>query len=387
MPSMRHASAPAGRGRIAGRATRTCVAAVVAWGLCGPCPARATPSSGSLRMVSHTSDLLSRFWGTPIDIQAAAFVPARCRRQKVTCGVLYHLPGYGGSLATAWSTLSDYARLSARVPRFAMAHVFLDPSFNGGYSYFTDSENNGPWDSALTQEFIPYVETLLGVGGSARKRFLEGASSGGWTVMWLQVSNPAFFGAVWAVAPDPLDFRRFYEVDVTPGSADNFYTKPDGSPRYLTRQHGITMQDLMQTVDDDPSHGGIISSYEFAWSPRAPDGLPARFFDRDDGGLVQDTLQAWQAYDVEQVLERGGAPLREALSGKVHIYCGARDDFFYNEPTSDMCRFLRSAHYSAVCRIVPGRTHGTIFKPTSRYPLGLQHLILSQASSLARNPR
>jgi S-formylglutathione hydrolase FrmB len=354
-----------------------------------PCLAPAARlSAASLRTISHTSDLLSRFWGGPIDMLAAVYVPARCQRQSTPCAVLYHLPGYGGSVATAWSTLQDYVRLSARVPRLAMAHVFLDPSVNGGYSYFTDSENNGPWDSALTQEFIPYVETLLGVGGSAQSRFLEGHSSGGWTVMWLQVSNPDFFRAVWAIAPDPLDFRHFYQVDATPGSTDNFYTKPDGSLRYLTRKRSITMKDLMQTVDDDPSQGGIISSYEFAWSPRVADGLPGRFFDRADGSLDQDTLQAWQAYDVEQVLDRGGTPLRDALSGKVHIYCGARDDFFYNEPTSEMCRFLRSAHYSAVCRIVPGRTHGTVFDPSSRYPMGLRHLILSKASTLARqSPR
>jgi S-formylglutathione hydrolase FrmB len=344
--------------------------------------ARVSPAS--LRTITHTSDLLSRFWGGSIDMQAAVYVPARCRRRSLPCGVLYHLPGYGGSLATAWSTLQDYVRLSAREPRLAMAHVFLDPSVNGGYSYFTDSENNGPWDSALTQEFIPYLEALLGVGGSPQRRFLEGHSSGGWTVMWLQVSNPDFFRAAWAVAPDPLDFRHFYEVDLTPGSTDNFYTKPDGSPRYLTRRRSITMRDLMQTVDDDPSQGGIISSYEFAWSPRASDGLPARFFDRVDGSLDQDTLQAWQAYDVEQVLDRGGAPLRDALSGKVHIYCGSKDDFFYNEPTSDMCRFLRNAKYSAVCRIIPGRTHGSVFDPTGLYPHGLRHLILSQAATFAR---
>ncbi|HJW69677.1 MAG TPA: alpha/beta hydrolase-fold protein [Candidatus Binatia bacterium] len=344
----------------------------------------ARPTAASLRVLTHTSDLLSQFWGAPVDMQAAVYVPPRCRRQNVRCGVLYHLPGYGGSIADAWTTVQDYVRLSARVPKLAMAHVFLDPSVNGGYSYFTDSENNGPWDSALTQEFIPYVEALLGVGGSAQKRFLEGHSSGGWTVMWLQVSNPDFFRAVWAIAPDPLDFRHFYQIDVTPGSTDNFYSEPDGTLRYLTRQRGITIEDLMQNVDDDPAQGGIISSYEFAWSPRGADGLPLRFFDRSDGSLIEETLEAWQAYDVEAVMDRGGVPLRDALSGKVHIYCGAKDDFFYNEPTSEMCQFLQRGNYRAVCRIVPGRTHGSVFNPTSSYPLGLRHLVLSQAATLSR---
>ena len=365
---------------------RALAAAIVLSGVCVVSPVSGAPlSAASLQVITYQSDLLSRFWGTPTDMQAAVYVPPRCRGRAVPCAVLYHLPGYGGSIASAWSTVADYVRLSARVPRLAMAHVFLDPSVNGGYSYFTDSENNGPWNSALTQEFIPYLEELLDVGGSGRKRFLEGHSSGGWTVTWLQVSNPDFFGGVWAIAPDPLDFQRFYEVDVTPGSTDNFYTKPNGSPRYLTRSGDVTMRRLMQTIDNDPTQGGIISSYEFAWSPRGPDGLPLRFFDREDGSLVQDTLGPWQAYDVEAVLDRGGAPLRDALSGKVHIYCGSRDDFFYNEPTSEMCRFLRSAHYAAVCVVVPGRTHGTVFNPSSRYPLGLRHLILSQASTLARS--
>jgi len=264
-----------------------------------------------------------------------------------------------------------------------MAQVFLDPTTsNGGYSYFTDSENNGPWDSALTQELIPYVEALLGIGGSGR-RFLEGHSSGGWTVMWLQVSHPEFFRAVWAIAPDPLDFRYFYHVDAIPGSSDNFYSRPDGAPRYLTRRRSTTMRHLMQDIDDVPSQGGIISSYEFAWSPRGPDGLPLRLFDRADGALEEATLEAWQAYDVEAVLDRGGVTLREALGGKVNIYCGARDDFSYNRPTSALCRFLREAHYAAVCRVVPGRTHSSIFRPTNAYPLGLRRLILSQASALA----
>jgi S-formylglutathione hydrolase FrmB len=365
--------------------SRSLAAAVVLWSVCVVSPASgASLSAASLEIITHNSDLLSRFWGRPIDMQAAAYVPPRCRVRAVPCAVLYHLPGYGGSLATAWSTVAEYVRLSTRVPRLAMAHVFLDPSVNGGYSYFTDSENNGPWNSALTQEFIPYMEELLGVGGSGRMRFLEGHSSGGWTVMWLQVSSPDFFGAVWAIAPDPLDFQSFYQVDVRPGSTDNFYTKPNGTPRYLTRRRDITMQRLMQTVDNDPSQGGIISSYEFAWSPRGGDGVPRRFFDRDDGSLDQDTLAAWQAYDVESVLDRGGAALRDALNGKVHIYCGSRDDFFYNEPTAEMCRFLRADHYAAVCVVVPGRTHGTVFNPTSRYPFGLRHLILSQATTLAR---
>src|SRR5262249_49229418 len=308
-----------------------------------------------------------------------------CRRSTTPCAAFYHLPGYGGSLDSAWSTLADFARLSARFRRLAMAHVFIDPSVNGGYGYFTHSPNNGPWNSALTREFIPYIEEQFGVGGSAPSRFLEGASSGGWTVTWLQVSNPDFFRAVWAVAPDPLDFRHFYQIDVTPGSTDNLYSRPNGALLYLTRRRDITMQHLMQQVDDDPTQGGIISSYEFAWSPRGEDGLPLRFFYRTEGSLVESPLEAWQAYDVHTVLSAGGEPLRRALAGKLHIYCGTQDDFHYNEPTAAICRFLEQNHYAAVCKLVPGRTHSTVFAPSSLYPSGLAHLIVARASTIWRS--
>jgi hypothetical protein len=222
------------------------------------------------------------------------------------------------------------------------------------------------------------------VGGSAGSRFLEGHSSGGWAATWLQVSNPEFFRAAWAISPDPLDFRHFYEVNVTPGSHDNFYSTRQGTPRYLNRGHSVTMAHLMRHRDDDLAHGGIISSYEFAWSPRGEDGLPLRFFDRSNGRLNETTLEAWHAYDVHSVLLDGGGPLREMLDGKLNIYCGTDDDFFYNEPTGSLCRFLRHDRYVSTCRLVAGRGHSTIFLPTSLYPQGLRHLILTQAAQIWR---
>ena len=138
----------------------------------------------------------------------------------------------------------------------------------------------------------------------------------------------------------------------------------------------------MQHVDDDPTQGGIISSYEFAWSPRGDDGLPLRFFNRADGSLVESTLEAWQAYDVHTVLNAGGDQLRQALAGKINIYCGTLDDFHYNEPTAAICQFLRQSHYDAVCKLVPGRTHSTVFASSSLYPAGLIHLIVARASEI-----
>jgi hypothetical protein len=80
---------------------------------------------------------------------------------------------------------------------------------------------------------------------------------------------------------------------------------------------------------------------------------------------------------VRTVLSNGGASLRDALAGKLNIYCGARDSFFYDEPTAALCRFLSKSRYTAVCRLIPVRTHDTVLLPARLYPLGLRHPVLA----------
>jgi hypothetical protein len=325
--------------------------------------------------VSFTSDLLSNFWHRSTVMRAMVYVPARCVKATPACPVLYHLPGYGSSLAQSWSHLSDYNSIGKRHPNLAMTQVFLDPNFMGGFQYFTDSENYGPWNSALTQEFIPYLERKFHMGGDARGRFLVGASSGGWAVLWLQVSNPQFFNGVWTISPDPSDFRYFYQVDITPGSKDNFYYRSNGSLRPLMRGDSISMKALMQTVDDNPRVGGIISSYEWSWSPKGPDGLPLRFFDRSTGKLIEKTLEAWQNFDIHSVLLADLDNLRAQLAGKINLYVGSIDTFFYNQPGAALCSFLHAEGFHSNCHVIPGRDHSNVILPFTLYPHGLHYYL------------
>lgn len=338
-------------------------------------------TSLALRSISRRSDLLSSFWGRSIAMRSKAYVPPACKAAGARCPVLYHLPGYSGSVATAWNYLAPYVVLSANNPKLAIAHVFLDPQFNGNH-YFVDSENNGPWNSATVQEFIPYIEKKLHLAGTPEKRFLVGHSSGGWGVIWLQVSNPTFFNGVWGLSPDPVDFRHFYQTNATPGSKENFYYTSSGDLKMLERGDSVSIRKYMTTIDDDPEQGGVISSYEFAWSPKGKDGLPMRFFNRKNGALISQTLKAWRDYDIHKVLAHD-SQLKTLLAGKLHIYCGGIDSFYYDEPTSALCSFLSRHHYRAACEIVAGRTHGDIFNPNPLYPRGLRYLVITEALAAA----
>jgi hypothetical protein len=43
---------------------------------------------------------------------------------------------------------------------------------------------------------------------------LTGVSTGGWEALALQIFHPDFFGGSWAFAPDPVDFRRYEQVNI-----------------------------------------------------------------------------------------------------------------------------------------------------------------------------
>src|SRR6185295_12420487 len=108
--------------------------------------------------------------------------------------VVYDIPGFGGDhraivfASHAW-TESD---------GIEFIHVVLDPNCRGGHHLFVDSETNGPYGRALTEELIPHIEKNFRGLGTAAGRFVTGHSSGGWASLWLQATYPDFFGGCWA---------------------------------------------------------------------------------------------------------------------------------------------------------------------------------------------
>lgn len=345
--------------------------------------ADAAPGPWDLERVSLQSSVLTRFWRTPIALRAAVYVPTACQGSVPRCPVLYHFPGSGGSIESAWDTVGTFAVLSENNSALKMAHVYLDGTFNGSDHYFVDSANNGPWRSALLNELIPFVEKSYRIGGSAKLRYLHGYSTGGWTAVSLQTAYSKVFNGVWGIAPDPVDFRFFFRTDVTPGSRDNFYFDSAGAPKVLSRGSSTSLADYMQFVDYDPARPGLISVYEFVWSARGRDGYPAHLFNRSSGVLESRTLTQWARYDIARLLKAGGTGMKRALAGKLNLYCGTNDNYFLNEPTAALCEFLANAGYQATCRLVPGRNHYDLYSPSSFYPQGLPELILTQAAQRA----
>ena len=261
----------------------------------------------SIKKVEFLSPALTAFWGRPIVMRAGIVLPPDYGKdpQKLYPTV-YHVHGYTGDYRDAWRYGSFALTAMQAGKAYPFVHVFLDASFPLGHTVFADSVNNGPWGQALTAELIPYLEQTYHLQPDPAARFLTGHSSGGWSTLWLQTTYPDFFGGTWSTSPDPVDLHNFTGVNATPGSKDNMYHRPDGTPHYLVRYDGkaiFTLEEFAKQEVVTGDYGGQFASFDAVWSPRGPDGRPLPMFDRKTGHLDQNVLIAWQKYDIRRNLE------------------------------------------------------------------------------------
>jgi S-formylglutathione hydrolase FrmB len=284
----------------------------------------------------------------------------------------YVIPGFGGDHHSSWET-----------EQTELVWVFLEASFPTGHHEFADSVNNGPWGEALVTELIPYLEKRFRLRPSAR--FLTGHSSGGWSSLWLQVTYPDFFHGTWSTAPDPVDFRSFSGINVTPGSTDNVYRASDGSPRNLIRGSEVTFEEFARAEQVLGEYGGQLASFEAVFSPRGEDGRPMRMFNRSTGELNPNTIAAWQKYNIRRKLAENWKALEPRLRGKIHVFCGDQDTFHLEEAASLLCDFLAGVRAGATCEIIPERDHMDLYRRHEKhYPEGLHRRIAAEMEARYR---
>ena len=186
-----------------------------------------------------------------------------------------------------------------------MIWVLLDESSATGTHEFADSVNNGPWGAALTTELIPNLEASYRMDARTSGRFLQGHSSGGWATLWLQTHYPRIFGGTWSTSPDPSDFHIFSTIDLYAPNA-NFYRAADGTLTPILRVQGKPLSSMKQLEALESvmgEYGGQISSFEWVFSPRGPDGRPAHLFDRTTGAIDPKVAAYWRDhYDIVEYL-------------------------------------------------------------------------------------
>lgn len=336
-----------------------------------PEPAEFAKNAHLEDFVSHA---LTAFWGRDIHVRAWVITPPDYdQHAEEKYPTVYWTHGFGGNLEGArfFGGLMFGLMANNRLP--PMIWVMLDESCSTGTHEFDNSVNNGPWGTALTTEYIPYLETKYRMDGRPSGRLLQGHSSGGWATLQLQIDYPEIFGGTWSTSPDPSDFHDFTGVDLYAPHA-NLYKRPDGTPYPLIRDHGKvlgTFEEFARNEQVLGAYGGQIASFEWVFSPRGKDGRPVPMFDRVTGDIDPSVVAYWHDhYDLAYTVQSTWAQRGRNLQGKIHVFVGTADTFYLDGAAHKMDAVLKSLNADAHFTYIPDRTHFDLYKTENGTPNG-----------------
>jgi S-formylglutathione hydrolase FrmB len=271
------------------------------------------------------SKLLTDFHQKNITVNAAVILPAEYYKDNTTkFPVLFIASGYGG----------DYHRFSGDtlpsnpIDSVPVIWVFLDGNCPLGHSVYANSDNNGPWGDALTKEFIPALEKQYRCNGA---RLLQGHSSGGWTVLWLQTHYPEVFAGCASSAPDPVDFRNFQQINLYEDK--NFYYGKDSTLNLVATVAGRFPWAYMKTIcqaENVVYRGEQMHSFDAVFSAKGNDGNPRRICDAATGVIDSITFSHWKNYDISWYVRSNWDKIKNNLDGKIRVSVGNQDNFLLN---------------------------------------------------------
>ena len=314
-----------------------------------------------IKRIKIKSEALSKFWGIPIYLGATVILPKGYDEHPDVRYPVVYAQGQLGSPPYYFNEDPESAksqqglRASSNVqpgyeffqewtsdtfPRF-LAVSFVEPSpfFPDGYS--VNSVNNGPYGDAITQELIPAVEKQFRAIGKPYARIVQGASTGGWGSLGLQLKHPDFFGGAWVFNPDPIDFRRWLLVNIY--EDENAFFAPGRSWIPLERPMRRSVEGQVNLTVKQVSHFEAVlgskgrSGYQFgAWEaiygPIGADGYPRALWDKRTGKIDREvaTYMRDNGYDLRHYAEKNWATLGPKIAGKLNFISGDMDNFYLN---------------------------------------------------------
>jgi len=327
--------------------------------------ARSEAKPDIARLEEISIPLLTRFWGHPVQIKSWVILPpGYTTATHARFPTVYWTHGFGGKLDYSLGQGLDIRKRMDEKKIPPMIWVMLDESIPQGTHEFADSVNNGPWGSALTTEFIPYLERKYRMDARTSGRFLNGHSSGGWATLQLQINYPQVFGGTWSTSPDPSDFHNFTGVDLYAPHA-NVYRKPDGSPVPIIRDKGRVMATFEQLAKLEAvlgPYGGQVSSFDWVFSPKSASGAPQPMFNRETGAVNPQVVAYWHDhYDLAHLVEEKWSTQKRLLRGRIHLFVGTADTFYLDGSARKFEAVLKGMDADAHFTYLPDRTHFDVY--------------------------
>jgi len=327
-------------------------------------PVRIPPDDRYVKRFRIQSTILTKWWGHPMYLGAVVLLPRGYEEHPETRypsvweqGHFTLSAPFGFTLASAPETdvqrqerierttgresAQDFARawLSDSFPRMIAIRI-LHPSPYYDDSYAVNSANNGPYGDAIMHELVPYIEEHFRVIRAPYARLLTGGSTGGWESLALQVYHPDFFGGTWTFYPDPVDFRRYEQVNVYRDTnafeirRNEWIAQDRPSERRSDGQPVVMLREENQLNNARGSHrrgGENFAIWEATFGPTDSAGYPAPIWDDSTGVIDHDVAAYWRDhFDIRAYLARNWSRIGPQLVGKIHIYCGDMDNYYLN---------------------------------------------------------
>ena len=333
-----------------------------------------------IKHIKIKSEMLSKFWGRDMYLQANVLVPHGFDKKSKTRYPLMifhgHFPYTFGGFRTNQPTapkedtiynsrfgITGYKYIQQKeaydlyhnwisndFPRFITIEIqHQNPYYDD--SYAVNSANLGPYGDAITYELIPHIEQLFNGVGEGWGRFLYGGSTGGWESLAVQVFYPNEYNGCFAACPDPIDFRAYTVINLY--EDDNAYYH-EGNNRKTLRAgmrdgKGIIKNHLIQINQRESALGSKGRSgdqwdiWQAVYSPTGKDGYPKPIWDRKTGKIDKEVAEYWKEnYDLSYIMKRDWDKIGKDLEGKIHIYCGDMDNYYLNNAVVLTEEFLES---------------------------------------------
>jgi hypothetical protein len=324
-------------------------------------PVQAPADDDQVKRLKIQSQILTKWWGHPIFLGATVLLPKDYdKHPDAHYPVVYdegHFSlgapggfGAGGGRGGRGGAFSSYW-MADGTPRMILV-TLQHPSPYYDDSYGVNSENNGPFGDAIMQELIPAVESKFRVLRQPWARLLTGGSTGGWISLAHQVLYPDFYGGVWSLCPDGVDFRYHQIVNVYADTNAYWFDRgwmkverptqrrPDGNITAMMKDENWS--ELVQ--GDHSRSGGQWDIWEATYSPVGADGYPRRIWDKQTGVIDKKVAEYWKEhYDLRNILERDWATLGPKLANKINVYVGDADSYYLNMGVHLLDNFLKSA--------------------------------------------
>lgn len=329
-----------------------------------------------VEIVDIKSKLLSDFHGREVHLRAGVVKPFSFDAAKQYAAI-YEVPGFGGRHFDAEGVAKQRASrrgrsATARELAERTFHIVLDPESPNGHTLFADSDVNGPYGKALTEELIPEIEKLYPLVAEAGHRIITGHSSGGWSTCWLATQYPDVFGGAWPSSPDPVDFRRFELIDIYDGRS--FYER-DGkdipSTRDTDNKVTITVRQEATREEIFAKHnasGQQWDSWQAVWGSLGEHFRPKSLWDPITGEIDRFEAEHYKKYDLSLLLRNDPAKYAPIWRERIRLVVGDMDDYYLNEAVTLLKEELEklpptgdAKSNKGYIKIVPGKTHGSVY--------------------------